>query len=163
MSNAEEEKSIRRIRRLLARGPARVSRTGASGRIMLTVGDAAVVVERKLVSRLAQDGLVVAKDGCIALARAAGDASTDIELRAGEYPDRQTGRVRMETPQGWEEVTVNLHESPLAQLARFKLRDGSPFVSTSEVEAGERLRLDYTRGLHHAAPRRQLGGGRLDR
>lgn len=139
MGMVEEEKSVARMLRLLARGPAKLSRTGAPGRVMLTVGDAALVVERKLVSRLALAGSVVAKDGCVALATASG-------VRTTANPDRPTGSVRMETPQGWEEVTVNLNESPLAQLARFRLRDGSPFVLTTEVEAGERLRLDYTHG-----------------
>jgi hypothetical protein len=146
MGNAEEEKSVARVRRLLARGSAKVSPTGASGRIMLTVGEASLVVERALVSRLAREGTLVAKDGCVALARPGGGSSTAPQVQGGTNSDGQTGRVRMETAQGWEEVTVNLHESPLAQLARFRLRDGSPFVSTAEVEAGERLRLDYTRG-----------------
>lgn len=113
---------------------------------MLTVGDAALVIESALVRRMARERSIVAKDGSIALAGSSDDMATISEPRNSERPDARTGRVRMETPQGWEEVTVNLDESPLAQLARFRSRDGSPFVSTAEVEAGERLRLDYTRG-----------------
>lgn len=41
---------------------------------------------------------------------------------------------------------ADLAESPLAQLARRRGRDGKPFLAAAEVEAGERLRADYTRG-----------------
>ncbi len=37
-------------------------------------------------------------------------------------------------------------ESPLARLATRKGTDGRPFLSRDEVEAGERLRADFTRG-----------------
>ena len=47
---------------------------------------------------------------------------------------------------GAETVTMNAAESPLAQLARLKGRDGSPFLAPEEREAGERLRTDFTRG-----------------
>ena len=43
-------------------------------------------------------------------------------------------------------ITVNTNESPLAALARIKGKDGSPFLEPLQVEAGERLRADFTRG-----------------
>lgn len=43
-------------------------------------------------------------------------------------------------------VTVNACESPLAALARIKAKDGSLFLDPSHVDAGERLRSDFTRG-----------------
>jgi len=43
-------------------------------------------------------------------------------------------------------MTVNAQESPLAALARIKARDGSLFLESCHVEAGERLRVDFTRG-----------------
>ena len=43
-------------------------------------------------------------------------------------------------------VAANLAESPLAQLARRKAKDGKPFLTENEWRAGERLRSDYTRG-----------------
>ncbi|AKI01246.1 hypothetical protein IMCC20628_02548 [Hoeflea sp. IMCC20628] len=43
-------------------------------------------------------------------------------------------------------VSVNARESPLAALARIKGRDGVLFLSPVHVEAGERLRIDFTRG-----------------
>jgi hypothetical protein len=44
------------------------------------------------------------------------------------------------------EVVVDLDESPLAWLARRKGRDGRPLLAPHEVQAGERLRADFTRG-----------------
>jgi hypothetical protein len=40
-------------------------------------------------------------------------------------------------------LRVNLGEEPLGWLARRKGPDGQPFLSCDEVEAGERLRLDF--------------------
>ncbi len=50
------------------------------------------------------------------------------------------------TDQEFGAVTVNVLESPLSALARIKGRDGTPFLSEDLVEAGERLRADFTRG-----------------
>ena len=50
------------------------------------------------------------------------------------------------TSQGVETVLFNAAESPLALLARRKSKDGRPFLSGEEIEAGERLRRDYTYG-----------------
>ena len=43
-------------------------------------------------------------------------------------------------------VALNLDESPLASLVRRKGKDGAPFLSIDEFNAGERLRADFTRG-----------------
>lgn len=43
-------------------------------------------------------------------------------------------------------VCVNQAESPLTALARIKGRGGELFLEPSQVEAGERLRSDFTRG-----------------
>ena len=43
-------------------------------------------------------------------------------------------------------ITVNAQESPLAALARIKAKDGTLFLEPCHVEAGERLRVDFTRG-----------------
>ncbi|MEM1385148.1 MAG: DUF6456 domain-containing protein [Pseudomonadota bacterium] len=42
-----------------------------------------------------------------------------------------------------ERLAVNLGENPLGWLARRKGPDGKPFLSPEEVEAGERLRMDF--------------------
>lgn len=147
MAGGEQDRPVARILRLLARGPAQISPSGAAGCVMLSVGEVALVVDRKIVRQLARQGVVVAQGTGIALAapasRADRSATSPAESREG---GQQTASVQMETSTGWQEVTVNLAESPLALLARLRMRDGSPFVSNAEVEAGERLRRDYTSG-----------------
>ncbi|WP_052161589.1 DUF6456 domain-containing protein [Hoeflea sp. BAL378] len=44
------------------------------------------------------------------------------------------------------QMSVNLSESPLAALARIRTRDGALYLDPAQVEAGERLRADFTRG-----------------
>lgn len=43
-------------------------------------------------------------------------------------------------------LTVNARESPLDSLSRIKGRDGQLFLDPAHFEAGERLRIDFTRG-----------------
>lgn len=50
----------------------------------------------------------------------------------------------IETETGHATVTMDEGESPLSWLARRKGRDGSALVDTTQLEAGERLRADFT-------------------
>lgn len=52
---------------------------------------------------------------------------------------------------GGEEIQINLAESPLAQIARRRDRNGMPFLDEREIRAGERLRADFT--LAQMSPR----------
>lgn len=55
------------------------------------------------------------------------------------------GRLRVETPHGAIEVSVDESESPLAWLARRKGRDGRALIEANQFLAGERLRAEFTR------------------
>jgi len=54
-------------------------------------------------------------------------------------------RRSVDTPHGRAEMTIDDAESPLAWLARRKGRDGRPLVEPVQVQAGEKLRAQFTR------------------
>jgi hypothetical protein len=54
-------------------------------------------------------------------------------------------RRELETADGRVIVTVDESESPLGWLARRKGRDGAALITAVQLEAGERLRADFTR------------------
>ena len=54
-------------------------------------------------------------------------------------------RRLIETPDGPADVLVDDAESPLARLAKRKGRDGEPLIRNMQLQAGERLRTDFTR------------------
>jgi hypothetical protein len=54
-------------------------------------------------------------------------------------------RGELDTPEGRTRVVVDANESPLAWLARRKSRDGRALIQPVQLQAGERLRADFTR------------------
>ena len=97
-------------------------------------------------------------------------------LRAGMPVDPFLGqhldlaRRTVDALHGRVEVTVDDAESPLGWLARRKGRDGRPLVEPIQVQAGEKLRAQFTRatltpkttsnwGAPIAQGRRSAGGG----
>ncbi len=53
-------------------------------------------------------------------------------------------RGSITTEQGRRSVLIDEQESPLAWLARRRGRDGKPLISAHQLQAGERLRADFT-------------------
>ena len=56
------------------------------------------------------------------------------------------GERMVETGDGVQRVTVDEAESPLGWLARRRGRDGRALIAPHQLQAGERLRADFTRG-----------------
>ncbi|HEX5509082.1 MAG TPA: DUF6456 domain-containing protein [Pseudolabrys sp.] len=54
-------------------------------------------------------------------------------------------RQRVAIGNGYADVTVDEAESPLVWLARRRGRDGRPLIASHQLQAGERLRADFTR------------------
>lgn len=75
--------------------------------------------------------------------------------RAGIAPQRASHLDLVEstvaTELGTIAVTIDAAESPLAWLARRKGRDGHAMIDAMQLQAGERLRADFTRA--HLMPR----------
>ncbi|MFA6266606.1 MAG: DUF6456 domain-containing protein [Pseudolabrys sp.] len=55
------------------------------------------------------------------------------------------GTQTVDTPTGARRVTVDEAESPLAWLARRRGRDGHAMIAPHQLQAGEKLRTDFTR------------------
>ncbi|HET7849833.1 MAG TPA: DUF6456 domain-containing protein [Pseudolabrys sp.] len=75
--------------------------------------------------------------------RAAEAESPAIDAFRGQHLD--LARKRIEAGDGHVDVTIDEAESPLAWLARRRGRDGRPLIALHQLQAGERLRSDFTR------------------
>lgn len=65
-----------------------------------------------------------------------------IQEDADRFRRAHQERIVIETPEG--PVEIDLGESPLRWLASRKDAAGRPFLSATEIEAGERFRRDFT-------------------
>ncbi len=149
------DRHLMRLISFLAKGTARWGAGGRDGRVRIDAGERGAIeapvgalrdaLMRGMVVRTGER-LSVAPDGTAWLARIAASAEDRFQAQHQECDVRaiEIAGVR-------ELATVNLRESPLAALAQRKDRDGRAFLSTGEIEAGERLRADF--GFGQIAPR----------
>jgi hypothetical protein len=101
-------------------------------------------VELLIAADLAQRGprgLTITAAGRARLLRQAADGAVD-SFRAQHL---SIARRLVATREGPAEVVVDDAESPLAWLARRKGRDGKTLIEGVQLQAGERLRGDFTR------------------
>lgn len=138
-----------RLVRFLGAAVSAVPRPAAQEETVLLEGGerGTISIQSATLGALVREGVVRAIDGRLVLS-SEGKALVQ-RMRAGEEPFRaqhaEIGTRNITLPTGEQTVRMNLSESPLAQLARRRTRDGSPFLDDHEIEAGERLRADYTR------------------
>jgi len=136
----EEQRALEAV----AAGLSRAAGAGPSRATLTDDGTRHITVSLDSLSRLARRGLVarsegrlvVTREGIAALKRA-GDArqpflAQHLNLQPTAGPDGTS--------------VIDLSESPLAQMMRRRGRDGRAFLDRREFDAGERLRLDFTRG-----------------
>jgi hypothetical protein len=119
--------------------------TAADGGVMLRSQRGVIAVAGAALTSLLEQGLG-ACDGDVLRLTQAGEAARREPVDPVQAQQRELGQTHMETQDGWESVTINLAESPLAQLARRRGKDGRPYLNEAELRAGERLRSDFTRG-----------------
>jgi hypothetical protein len=145
----DDRKRRQRLLAFLSKGQATVRPAASAGRVLLDGGERGVLGEDVLVlSQLVKEGLVARVGGSVGLAETGshalkrGEAGTD--GLSAQPQERRTETIN--TDAGRESVVVNDAESPLMLLWRRRDRSGRHFLSEQEFRAGERLRMDYTRG-----------------
>ncbi len=153
--NEDAEGRLRAACRFIGGGSTQVCRPALDGdrrdgraRILLDGGGrGAQAVDEGILLALSARGLARRRGAVLALTGAGRDFAAERAKRGEPLAARpreiDRGVVSGET--GAETVPINAAESPLAQLARLKGRDGAPFLAAEEREAGERLRSDFTR------------------
>jgi len=137
----------RRILRFLCAGPVSVRQAASGARLLLEAEErGTIAVSPDLLDLLTSRGIVVRTSHTAALSeQGLALARRLASLRSGEGK-RDIGLVVFGGETDEPAALANLSESPLAQLVRRRTRDGKPFLSAEEYQAGERLRADYTRG-----------------
>lgn len=149
-----ERKAAIRLLRFVAAGP--VSHFAAEdggavlrhedGRELRVKATVLAELKRKALVSVGNGRLALTADGRFWLRRAV------LEAEAGRFDGdvfqqqhRAIAKHQIEIGGVRQPVAVNMAESPLAALARLKGRDGAAFIETDAIQAGERLRCDFTR------------------
>ena len=144
----EAEKVKLRILKFLVAGPARIRPASGEGVMLLERDDGpGIAAGRGVLRALAGAGLVARAGAALRLSAAGAAALKRAAAEKDPYRE-QHGDVapqRFDTADGWIVAEVNMSESPLAQLARRRAKNGAPFLAAAEWRSGERLRADYTR------------------
>ena len=144
-------KLTRRVLRALSGGNGDLTPLPAvPGSMLLCAGDAKVAVTQTQLAALRTDGLIAWEGSAVRLRpegrswlRRQGDAPPG-DAMAAQHRQLTTRSIDMSS--GRQSVTVNLEESPLMRLATRKGANGAPYLDAPAVEAGERLRRDFTLG-----------------
>jgi hypothetical protein len=139
MSDGHTNGVALRLLALLAGGPARIE-PARPGTVLLSNCKGAMAIASAVLQRLANGGKIERHGDRVSLT-GMGAVGSDHDFQ-GQH--RDLAPIVFE---GGASVAVNLAESPLGQLARRKDKEGRPFLSRAEVDAGERLRVDFTRGM----------------
>lgn len=137
-------KAWERVRRFLQAGPAIMGRAAREGEILLELHrqGSAISVATDVLQDMASAGVLL-REGRNVRLPGAEDGAPD----GGDALGARPRILDVKPDAAGEALAVNVAESPLALLMRRRTKDGAPFISTGEFNAGERLRADYTRGL----------------
>lgn len=136
------DKSAQRLLADLAAGGITPLRHRQPGKRPHDANDAENLIASDLAVRRADGGLDITAAGRAHLARMT-LARCDVGPFRGQHlaPVQRT----VTTPDGVSAVTMDETESPLAWLARRKGRDGRALIEPHQLQAGERLRIEFTR------------------
>ncbi|MDO6962719.1 DUF6456 domain-containing protein [Rhizobium alvei] len=115
-------------------------------RVLVEVGSRSQIFSRALIDLAMTDGLVRSDEtGLVATAEARTFLRRWMATREEAFLDqhRQSEQRTLSDDGESLHVTVNLAESPLAQLARLKNKAGTPWFDPDAIRAGERLARDF--------------------
>jgi len=144
-----ESRRVLRLLRLLRSGPASPARAARQDDLLFTCGErGTVAVDVHAFKKAVKAGLVKTRpDGKVVLSPRGRSLATEKPGTSDALctPQRDEVATTVAGPWGIDQVTINLAESPLAQIASRKDRLGRRFLCQAEVDAGERLRADYER------------------
>lgn len=128
----------------LLRSPQLIGATKA-GRIRLQAGSEKFDVPSAVLGELAQSGLIVRNENQIALTPSGRDIAGHLQAREHVdvifTPGPENGGCEQKLS------AFNRAESPLSALYARVSAAGERFLTPQEFEAGERLRLDFTKGM----------------
>ena len=146
--SAEISREVRRVARFIGTGKASASRA-ASPQVMLieSAGKGTISVLGKVIRLMVANNLIETRGGALTLTPAG--RALGVKQRSADVVPEGVGDLALivvDDGSGGQQTMVDLSESPLAQIARRRARDGRPFLDVGEVNAGERLRPDSARG-----------------
>ena len=138
---------------LLENGAGTLTALDDRGTLLVTAGGVRIALSQAQLQGLISSGLlrrnadtVSALPEAPAWLRRHAPAPSDGDQAAHQRQHRIAATRRIDSGNGEQHVQLNLAESPLMRLATRKGADGRPFLAAPEVEAGERLRRDFTLG-----------------
>lgn len=151
---APEYKKTVRLLRFLASGAVIRPQAAAGMHVLRRSDGREMQVTETVLSGPENKGLITLRNGGLALTAEGRlwlkrtmlvmeDGQSGSDAFQGQH--RRLARGEIEVGGVRQSVTINMAESPLAGLARLKGRDGSPFIEPDAIQAGERLRGDFTR------------------
>lgn len=141
-----EPRSSTRLRRSAQRLLVKLAQRGP----MAHAGqDAETLIAADLATRRPDGTLAISPVGAAHLARLESARAGTIDPFLGQHLEITHDDIQ--TPAGRSRVAMDAAESPLAWLARRKSRDGRALIEPVQLQAGERLRADFTQA--HLMPR----------
>jgi hypothetical protein len=143
-SNSGIGKSAQRLLARLAAGSSSSGKLTAAPPHPSGSNDADILIANDLAVRGSDGTLGITQVGRSHLARLEISRSgAEIDPFLAQHLD--LARAELQTASGWAGVNMDAAESPLVWLARRKGRDGRALIEPVQLQAGERLRADFTR------------------
>ncbi|MFC5583989.1 DUF6456 domain-containing protein [Nitratireductor kimnyeongensis] len=138
-----------RCLRFLQKGVAWLQPGAKEASVLLDGGERGTIsILLDVLKALEKDDLVSVREDQVALTAAGIACARRLAAKQEPFASQHREIERRVLHQAAQKrfITASLSESPLAQLANRRMRNGKPFLTRAEFDAGERLRTDYTRG-----------------